>query len=46
MYAMYSLTLKQTQSEKGRVTTTRPQEMAVSSQPQNPMPLWLSSAAK
>jgi hypothetical protein len=41
---MFSLTLKQTQSEKGRVTTTSPHEMAVSNQPQNPIPLWLSSA--
>ena len=40
------LTLKQTQSEKGSVTKTRAQEMAVSSQPQSPIPLSDSSAEK
>ena len=40
------LTLKQTQSEKGSVTKTRAQEMAVSSQPQRPIPLSDSSAEK
>ena len=40
------LTLKHTHSEKGSVTATRPQEMAVSSQPQRPIPLSDSSAGK
>ena len=38
-------TLKQTQREKGRVTMTRPQDMAVRSHPHSPMPLSDSSAA-
>ena len=37
-------TLKQTQREKGSVTITRPQEIAVRSQPHKPMPLSDSSA--
>ena len=37
-------TLKQTQRLNGSVTTTSPQEMAVSSQPHRPIPLSLSSA--
>jgi hypothetical protein len=36
--------LKQTQSEKGRVTSTMAQETAVSTQPHSPIPLLLSSA--
>jgi hypothetical protein len=39
-------TLKQTQSEKGSVTKTRAQEMAVNSHPQSPIPLSDSSAEK
>ena len=39
-------TLKQTHSEKGRVTTTRPQDIAVNNHPHNPIPLSLSSAKK
>ena len=39
-------TLKQTQSENGSVTMTRPQEIAVSSHPQRPMPLSDSSAGR
>ena len=42
--ASFVLTLKQTHSENGRVTTTKTHEMAVSSQPQRPMPLSDSSA--
>ena len=38
--------MKQTKSEKGSVTTTKPQEMAVRSQPQRPIPLSDSSAGK
>lgn len=38
--------MKQTQSENGSVTRTRPQEMAVNSHPQSPMPLSDSSAEK
>jgi hypothetical protein len=37
-------TLKQTQSEKGRVTSTMAQDTAVSTQPHSPIPLLLSSA--
>jgi len=37
-------TLKHTVSEKGRVTRTRPHEMAVSNQPHKPMPASVSSA--
>ena len=37
-------TLKQTQREKGSVTITRPQEIAVRSQPHKPIPLSDSSA--
>ncbi len=38
------LTLKQTQSENGSVTTTNAHEMAVRSHPQRPIPLSDSSA--
>ncbi len=37
-------TLKQTQSEKGRVTRTMAQETAVRTHPHSPMPSLLSSA--
>jgi hypothetical protein len=40
----WNLTLKQTQSEKGRVRTTRPQENMVRNHPHNPIPSSLSSA--
>ena len=40
------LTLKQTHNENGSVTATSPHEMAVRIQPQRPIPLSDSSAAK
>jgi len=41
-----SITLKHTQREKGSVTMTRAHDMAVNSQPQRPIPLSASSAAR
>ena len=44
MLASGWITLKQTQSENGRVTMTSPHDMAVRIQPHRPIPLSVSSA--